>query len=140
MKLPSYKRLNIVDFSEEQQALVEKLATSLNIGIDSVYLALANRLTFSENFQATQKSFQVTVDANGIPLTEVGFKLNTNTNIQPRIIGSQVIFAQNLTNSNSYPTATPFLSYVQNGSNVSINHVAGLQTNNLYEVTVVIFH
>ena len=140
MKLQSFKRLNISDFSEDEQALVEKLAVSLNIGIDNVYLALANRLTFADNFSATQKTFEVTVNSEGIPTTAVGFKLNTNTNVQPRITGAQVIFAQNLTNSSSYPSATPFLSYTQNSTIVNINHVAGLQANNLYELTVVIYH
>jgi hypothetical protein len=140
MKLPNFKRLNIVDFTEEQQALVEKLADSLNIGIDSVYLALANRLTFTDNFSATQKSFQVTVNSLGIPVAPIGFRLNTNSNVTPRITGSQVIVANNLTNPLVFPTATPFLSYTQNGTSVNINHIAGLPAGYNFELTVVIFH
>ena len=140
MKLPNFKRLNVVDYTEDQQALVEKLAASLNIGIDSVYIALANRLTYSDNFSATQKTFQVTVDSSGIPLTPVSFKLNTNSSVTPRITGAQVLQAVNQTNSTVYPTATPFLSYVQNGLNVNINHIAGLPANNVFELTVVVHH
>lgn len=140
MKLPNYKRLNIVDFSEEEQALVEKLANSLNIGIDSVYIALANRLTFSENMSGTQKTFQVSVDSQGIPLTPISFKLNTNSNVPVRIIGATVIAARSLVNSSIYPTATPFLSFTQSGNNVNINHIAGLPINSLFELTVNIEH
>lgn len=140
MILPNYRRINIVDYTADQQALVEKLASSLNIGVDNVYLALTNRLTFSDNFSATQKTFNITVDANGNPAQSISFLLNSANNTQPRVSGTLVISAINNTVSNVYPTATPFISYTQNGNTININNIAGLPANNNFSVTLIVFH
>jgi hypothetical protein len=140
MQIPGYKRINIVDYTADQQALVEKLASTLNIGIDNVYLALNNRLTFADNFSATQKTLTVTVDSAGKPTQSLSFPLNTANNQQPRIIGTQIISATNNTYSSVYPTAAPFISYTQSGNTININHIAGLPANNEFALTIVVFH
>lgn len=140
MQLPNFKRINIVDFTSDQQPIVEKLASNLNIGIDNVYLALNNRLTFSENFSGTQKTFTVTVDSTGTPTQNLSFSLNSANNTQPRVIGTEVISAINNTSSSVFPTASPFISYTQNGNNLTINNIAGLPANNNFSITVLVYH
>lgn len=140
MKLPNYRRINVIDFTSEQQPLVEKLASNLNIGFDNVYLALNNRLTFSENFNGTQKTFTTTLDSSGAPKQAISLQLNTAINNQPRASGTQIINAVNNTDSSVYPTGSPFISFTQSGNSIAINHIAGLPSDNEFEITVLIYH
>jgi len=125
MRLPSFKRINKSDFSADEQAMIETLAASLNIGIESLYTAINNNLTFKDNFAGTQVDLIVTVDSNGIPQGTTTFQLK-NTN---KVIGCNVKFEQNLTNSDTYPTSAPFITFQQNGNIITILHITGLSPN-----------
>jgi hypothetical protein len=78
---------------------------------------------------AVIKDVVVTVDSNGFPLSPTGISLGA---IVPKAIGSDVIFAQNQTNPDVYPTAKPFVSFTQNGQVFEIDHIAGLPANNQF--------
>lgn len=132
MLLPTFRRIFRNDYKPEEQALVEKLSFSINSGFEVLYEALNRKLDFRNNFQATIKDIQVEVDSNGIPTNTAGFSL-INSN---RIDGILVLRAENLTNSSIYPTAAPFVSFLQNSDRVSITHVSGLQANNVYSLRV----
>src|ERR1700676_2674446 len=135
MVLPSYKRVNIVDFPQADQALVNQLAGIINIGFDNVYLALGNRITFADNFEGTQKTFNVTVDSTGKPTSAISFALNVANNTQARIIGTIVVSAVNSTSATTPTPGSPFVNYTQNGSNIQINNITGLTANQQYSVT-----
>lgn len=140
MKIPSYKRINIEDFSDEEQQLVQKLASTLNISIDTLYSGLNNRLNFKDNFDSTQKTFNIQVDTNGNPISPTGFKLNTINNTIPRAVGSLVINALNTTNSDVYPTGGIFISFTQNQDVITINNITGLPSGYVFQITVIIFN
>lgn len=133
MKLPSFRRLFKTDFSQEEQPLVEKLSGSLNNGIEVLYDALNNKISIRDNLQCTVKDVDVQVDSSGNPLGTTGFQLNNSNKVE----GISVIRADNLTNSVTYPTNTPFISFTQNTSSIIINNVTGLQPNNIYRLRVI---
>lgn len=136
MRLPNFKRLNKGDYSAEEQGLVEKLASSINIGIESLYEALNNRLTFKDNFAGTVVEIQVSVDSTGKPLQTTQFKL-TNTN---RVEGTLVIAANHATNPSIFPIGYPFVSFSVNGDIVTVRNVQGLQPNQPFIVKLVVLN
>lgn len=140
MRLPSFKRIYENNFKEEYKDLVRTLSASINIGLENLYLALNNRLTFQDNFQATIKQLDVIVNSSGYPIQTTVFQLNnfggTQTQSEIRAIGVLVINAQNLTNSSIYPTNAPFVSWTQVQTGIQINHVTGLQSGQTYRLTL----
>lgn len=136
MNIPSYRRLFKQDFDSKDQPLVERLSYTINIGFETLYQALSNRLSFNDNFNANVKTFQVQVDANGDP---VGSNLGFSTTISGNVVGILVINARNLKDSNTYPTTAPFVSFTGSSGSIKINNITGLQANTLYSLTVIAF-
>lgn len=132
MKLQGFKRLYKGDFDPEDQPLVEELSVPFNSNIEPLYEAINGRLTFGDNIKGVLKVIQVELNSSGIPISPVGF-LASSTD---RIVGCQVVKAENLTNSTTYPTATPFISYSQVDNRITVNHIAGLPANNVFRLTV----
>ena len=137
MKLPNFQRLISNDFSEEQKAIVDQLASSLNIGIDTLYQALNKKVSLADNVDCLVKDVTVIVDSSGIPTADTLFKLDDTTR---NIIGIQVIKATNLTNSSTYPSGAIFLSYAQQQNGVQILHATGLQASNKYTLKIVAYY
>jgi hypothetical protein len=137
MKLPNFKRILSTDFQDEYKGLVNKLAVSINDGLESVYNALNKRLTLKDNIQCTVKSVQISVNSNGIPSTTTTFQVDVpNTKVE----GCMVISAINQTNPGTYPTAGVFVSFTQLENNIRIDHVTGLQANASYSLKIVAFN
>lgn len=136
MKLQNYKRIISTDFEEDEQKLVEKLGRNLNDGIDNLYFALNNKLTFEDNFFATVKDVEVTVDSNGVPVVRTAVLLS-NTN---PVKGTLVISTVNKTNATSYPTSAPFISFSQNGATLFIDNITGLKPNERFVVRFIAFN
>jgi len=136
MKLSNFKRINTTDFDEKDQPLIEKLGRNLNDGIDNIYFALNNKLTFEDNFLATIKDVEVIVGATGIPTTRTSILLNSTNPVK----GTLVIATTNKTNAVNYPTSAPFISFTQNGSTLFVENVTGLQANNRYIVRFIAFN
>lgn len=131
-QLPSWRRIIQQDYPQEDQQLVGQLALPINWGMDTLFGILSNGLTFASNIASTINTFQVIVDSNGNPTTNITIpKSNTNT-----LIGIVVVKAVNNTKSNVYPTAAPFVSYTETTSNIIINNISGLQANNNYSITI----
>lgn len=135
MKLQNFKRIIKSDYEPDDQDLVEDLSYTINHGFEIVYDALNKKLTFGDNFNSTEKEFQVEVDSTGKPKNTTSFSLDVNT----RITGTQVTRADNLTNSNVYPTSMPFITFTQNGTNIIVVNVSGLQANNQYRLRVIAY-
>lgn len=134
-KLSSYKRIITNDYAEKDRDLIDQLSGSVNDSFNSLYFAVNGRLSLSENILCTVKDVEITVNSSGIPTFTASFTLNSNYLVS----GCQVIKAENLTNSSIYPTGQPFISFVQNGNNVIINHISNLQANSRYLVRVVAY-
>ena len=142
MRLPSFKRLYEQDFKEEDKALVRKLGDTLNTDLENVYLALSGRISLNDNIQCTIKVLQITVNSLGKPENITGYQLNRQGGTQAvsRVIGCQIIKAVNLTNPTVYPNGTPFMTFTQNEDFITIEHIAGLPQNNLFELTIVAYN
>lgn len=135
MKLPNFLRINKGDYPVESRNIIDKLAGSLNIAIESLYNLANNRITKRDNLACVVKDVFVTVDALGIPTSPTAIALGT---IVQKVDSADVGFAQNQTSPNVFPIATPFITWTQNGQTFEINHIAGLPANNefLLRVTV----
>lgn len=136
MKLPNYLRINKADYPEETKPVIDRLAGTLNPGIESLYNLSNNRISLIDNVACVVKDITVTVGSDGIPLTFTGIALGT---IVQKVLGAEVIYALNQTTAAVYPTAQPFITFTQNGSTFEVNHVAGLPANNQFLLRVVVY-
>ncbi len=130
--LPSFKLLNSQDYPSQYQSLITTLAQNLNNQIQVLYNAFNNGLTFTNNMESTIKTFAVTVDATGAPISSVSItKDQTDT-----ILGLIVVKAVNSTSSSTYPSGGVFVSYTETSTSIIINNITGLQANQQYNVTI----
>lgn len=136
MKLSNFKRIISTDFAVEEQPMIEKLGRNLNDGIDELYFALNNKLTFEDNFLASVKELEVTVDALGTPTTRTSILLSNNLPVK----GTHVVAATNKTDGSKYPTSAPFISFTQNGTSLFIDNITGLRANYRYVVRFIAFN
>lgn len=133
MKFPTFKRIYKTDYPSEQQALVDKLSETINNGFEVVYNAMSRNVNLGDNVACTVKILTVKVDSSGTPSSSLSFKIDTVGQIK----GIQVIKAENLTDSSIYVDSTPFLSYTQDNTTVTVNNIKGLPANNTFSLTVV---
>lgn len=136
MKLPSFRRLFKQDFEQQFQGFVDQLSPTVNTGTEILYDALNKKLNFRDNFQSTVKDITVEIDGSGKPKSAT--TINFDSGVTGRVDGVFVTVATNLTNSSTYPTGAPFVTFTPTENGISINHIAGLQPNNKYTLRLVI--
>lgn len=136
MKLGNYKRIISNDYPVENQKLIEQLGRQLNDGIEQLFAATGGKLTFADNFLCTVKDVEVTVGSTGNPINRTSLSLSNSEIVQ----GCQVISAVNKSNAATYPTGCPFISFTQNGTQLFIDNVTGIQANNRYLLRIVCFN
>lgn len=124
MKLISTKKINVNDFSSVNKEDMSKLARSLNPFFDDVQKAFSNTL----NYQYI--TFEVTVDASGIPTNQVTLPIGDITSFK----GFMVVSATN--NSGIFPITAPFINFTINKSNAIITHICGLPANTKFTLNV----
>jgi hypothetical protein len=126
--LDTVKRIIVEDFADEDKKTVEKLAYIINDFMGQVVDAFHKNITL-DNLSQSLVDFEVTVDANGKPITGNSIKIDTLGEIR----GMTVVYAQNKTNASLTPESAPFVSFTSQGSGMySITKVLGLQVNNKY--------
>jgi hypothetical protein len=133
MLLDRFRRIFKGDYPKENQELVEKLAGSINNGFEVLYNATNKNLSLDHNIACTVKKISTKVTSAGVPTSTLSFKVDTAGQIK----GISVIRATNLTNSSTYVTSHPFITFSQDGSNVTVSHISGLPVSNEFELTVV---
>lgn len=126
-KIVPFRRIIKEDYPQKYQDLVDKLAYSLNYFIDSVSNSYNKNITI-DNLSFQYNEIDVEVDSTGKPKTKTSFKVS---NLLP-VKGFVCIFSENKTNLTNYPTSTPFINYTNNGGDILVNSVTGLQPNNRY--------
>lgn len=136
MRLPSFKRLFTSDFPKENQPVMEKLAFIINNGIEVLYQALNNKLTFQDNFFADVKDINVTVGNVDGTLKQPA-AINLTNLVNSTVAGAFVIKATNLTNPGIYPTGGINVAFSQSGNTINITNVTGLPVNNTFSIKVV---
>jgi hypothetical protein len=125
------KKINIQDFTLENQSDISKLARSLNPFFDDIQRTLNKGLTVNENLPFEYATFEVSVDALGVPLNLTRFSINLKETIK----GSIVINAES---SNSSPTGTPYVSFSVNSNILTINKVFGIPSNIKFKLTILL--
>ena len=129
-KLPSFRRIRTEDYAPDYKDLVEKLSVSLNNGIEVLYDALNNKITFQDNVASTVKDAQFSVDAAGIPTATTTFAITAGS----RALGLLVVDVRGVNNPSAFPTSGVTASWTQSNNNIIINHITGLQANQVYNV------
>lgn len=131
-RISGFQRLVKENFPSKYRDLVDSFY-SLNNALEQIVNALNNnQITVSDNMNQQYKTITVTVGATGIPLQPVTFQSTLTT----KTVGIIVVSAQNVTNTNTYPTTAPFISFTDNSGTVTINNVLGLQANQQYSLTL----
>jgi hypothetical protein len=126
------KRIVVEDFSKDDQSVAQKLAFVYNPMTEQLVAAFNKGIDFS-NLNQQYITFTITT-ASGVPATKTELKYDLKT----RLKGCQVIAASNLTD-NTYPTATPFISYSVANSQITIEHVSGLPDNKQFQLSVILY-
>lgn len=135
MRLPSFRRLLEQDYPAEFKKLITILAVSLNNGVQVLYDALNNQLTIRDNFKASVRDINLTVDSDGKPTQNSAFSLNTTDKVEGVIVFSAI----NQVNSNIYPLNAVQVFGAQSTNSFIIAKITGLQPNTLYTIRVVAF-
>lgn len=126
-RLNNLKRFLKEDFPNENQEFIDKMGGVLNPFLEQI----SNAFNKDINFDNLSREV-ITVDVeNG-----TGGKLKTATQFKftltSKILGFNVINAQNLTNSAAYPISAPWLSWTIQGNIITIVQATGIQDNNKY--------
>lgn len=135
MRLPGFKRINRQDFPPASQNIIERLGGLLNKPIEAINDIINGKLTLKDNVNCDIVTVTASVDSTGKPLGEVQINLSTTVSI----VGLQVVKVECLTNSTTYPTSTPYISYTQRSGVLIVNNIAGLPIGNKFKLTVVCF-
>lgn len=133
MKVSFLRRLVKEDFPQKDKDLVGKIGYVINPAMEQLSQALRNNLTWADNMAAQINTIAVTVDASGNPTTPLSFVSSLSSPVQHIIVTRAV----NTSNSNSYPTGAPFVSFIQQGTNVVIQNVTGLPANTTFNLTMI---
>jgi len=133
-KLDAVQRIRPEDFQEDYAQLVEQLGGILNQFMQQVVDLSDNEVDF-DNLDQNLIQFDITVDAAGNTIGTSQINVGKDA---PN--GMSVIYTQNLTNSQVYPTSQPFISYVRQGNGlVTVNNIAGLPANNKFKLTAIVY-
>jgi len=131
MLLSNFKRIIVEDLPKESQELGSKLAYVLNPTLEQLEQAFSKNIGI-DNLNQQIKVIEVTVSSVGRPTNTTQFK----SELKSQAKGLVCIRAENLTNGNLYPTATPFISFSENEGLITLNNITGLQASNKYNLTI----
>jgi hypothetical protein len=133
MKPSNVRQIVAQDFKPEDQDMAARLGGVLNYFMRQMVEILNENVDF-DNLAWDVITVDVQVDANGIPLQTTRFTSNVTS---PS--GLLIMSARNITNSVTYPTTAPFISFTPQGNGVvKIDHVTGLQIDNTFRLTVIV--
>lgn len=133
-QLPTFKSLQSSDFDQQYQELINKLALIFNNEIQSLFAALNHGVSLADNILCVVKDVPVVVDVDGNTTNTASFSISVPN---MRVRGCTVIRAVNTTNSNTYPTGAPFVNFTPGTSQVTIDHVTGLQPGDQWTLTCI---
>lgn len=134
MKIPSLRRIFSSDFKGEYKALMDQLGILFNGGLEPIYTAMSNNLTFEDNFSATVVDVKIAVDSSGVPIQATQFKLAPT---QKTFSGIIVINAQGIDDPTILPESGVYVSGALNGNLVNIRNVKGLLPEVTYKIKII---
>lgn len=131
-KIPSYKRITVEDFPQENQALVSKLAFPINSFFEEVRAAFNKAINF-DNLAQELIVLSFTTNESGQPLNQLKFKTSLS-----RVNGMIPISLKILNNSQSVVNQAPFINFTQNEKFVTIPYISGLTGSTKYEISLLV--
>lgn len=133
-RINNYKAISYSDYTEEAAELMEDLADILNPFMREVTDVINGNIDF-ENLNQTVIELEVKVDSNGTPSVKT-FNVGSNS-----IKGLDVISARNQSNSSTYPTSKPFISYdITSGNTITLRNISGLPANNVFLLNILVYY
>ncbi len=130
-KLNVARRITKEDFAPEDQALIERLGSTLNQFIEQVVQSYNKNFTIEDNLPFELKTFNLSVDATGKPKSSITF-----TGLK-KIRGCLVVRAENIQNTTSL-TGAPFCQFVSANGTFSVSKVTGLPADTSFSVTLLL--
>jgi glycine/serine hydroxymethyltransferase len=129
-QIDNLQRINIEDFQEDHQDTVSRIAEYYNYFAEQVTDTINGQIDDSNQTLETVE-ISVTVGDNGVPTGDNRFAATSGMR------GSNIIRALNSTNSTTYPTGAPFMTYeeISNGL-YEIKHIAGLVSGNKFQLLI----
>ena len=134
MLLPPYKRIYKTDYKQEYWGLMELLSFVLNTAFSTLYNTLTRNISLSDNIYCIKKDVLVQVDSKGNPLTTTTMAIDITGF---KAVGMSVFNAVNQTNPTTYPTAVPFITFLQTDAGLQLNNIQGLPANNKFLLTII---
>lgn len=132
MKLSNFQRLSEEDVDPQFRPLIRKIGYSINNFADQLSEAFNNKITVDDNLNEFIRTIDLYVNSDGTPAILTVIKSSLSTSCR----GTDVLRAENLTSSGTYPTNQPFISFTENNRLITINHISGLQANNKWRLTI----
>lgn len=123
-------KIRTEDFSADDQEIADKIGSVYNNFADQVYQQLTKGIDY-ENLRRQVVTLDITTDSSGKVINAPSVKLT----VAGRLLGTNVLNAINLVNSNVYPLSHPFISWTVNGQFMVVLNVSGLQPSSQYRLT-----
>jgi hypothetical protein len=127
----SCKKININDYSTNNQADISKLARSLNPLMDDLERLFRKNLTVSDNLPFQYVTFSCSVDANGTPTAKTKITSSLTTTIKGCIV-------VNASNSTTSPTSAVYVYLSFSGSEIEVKKVFGLPAETTFDITILL--
>lgn len=131
-RISGFQRLVKENFPAKYRDIVDSFYPLNNALEQMVNIINTNQITVTDNMNQQYKTIIVTVNASGTPIQPLTYQ----SMLTSKTIGITVIAANNLTNSSTFPTSCPFISFSDNSGTVTISNVVGLQANQSYNLTL----
>lgn len=129
--LPTTRKFQPGDYKSLPDAFTGRFLSALNLFTDPVYVALQNGLTFLQNFNAQNYSFQVT---GGATADKNAMQFKQTITGKPSALE---LCAVNFAADPSIPVLNAVsLSWYSNSGTVFITAIAGLVQGSVYSITV----
>lgn len=133
-RIQGFKRIVTEDFSEKDRPIADKIGYSVNIFADDVSHALDKNLTIEDNLNMNKVDLLVLVDSAGKPTSSTQFKTQLNN----ACAGIQVIKAESVGRTTVYPTGTPFISFTEGNSIITVNNITNLPTGTQFKLKLLL--
>lgn len=127
----STKKINIADYSKDNQQDVAKLARSLNPLMDDLERLFRKGISVDDNLPFQYVTFTTEVDASNTPKTSIKITTSLTTTIKGCI-------PVNATNSSTYPNGALGAVCTFSGSQVEVKKIFGIPADTKFEITLLV--
>lgn len=129
IEIPS--KIRAENFSEENRAVASGIGAVYNQFVDQLYF-LINGGIDSQNLNRQYVDVNVTINASGQVVNPPAIRLTMRSKPVMIHCGRAVC----LSNNQTFPTGTPFVSFAINNNTLIITNITNLQANTQYNLTL----